>query len=107
MLGCGLRPNTSMHGVEEWAGKPFFRPQPVEYELIVPGGKHLRRRHWRHGFDAWRQRYDRLGEILHGDDLRTGPVLAATAHLIDCRAMWTQGAAAIERDRFHFVEKKA
>ena len=32
MLGCGLTPNTFMHGVEEEAGVPYrLSPDPIAY----------------------------------------------------------------------------
>ena len=38
---------------------------------------------------------------------RVGPVLEATAHLLEAEAMWAAGEAALRRDPFHFVEAAA
>ncbi len=104
MLGCGLRPNTSMHGVEELAGPPYLFGADVAYRIILPDGSARPYICRRHAFGTYAQRYDRLADLLQGDALRSGPVLAAAAHLVEVRAMWEAGVAAMERNPLYFVE---
>ena len=110
VLGCGMRPNTSMHGVEEVAGAPYlFREESVAYTMHLATGDHqLRTCHLRvrrHNFDGWAQRYERIGDRLQEDELRVGPVLEATAHLLDVPAMWERALAMLAEDPYCLVER--
>ena len=50
MLGCGLKPNTSMHGVEELCEPPYLmRPERVKYVICGPAGEQAVE-HRRHNF---------------------------------------------------------
>ena len=105
-LGCGLRPNTSMHAVEESLDPTptyYFGPQVI-YRILLPGGQERSVAMRSHDFLGWRQRYDRLADLMGPPDLRTGTVLDATCHLLDARAMWRTARAAYGRDSLHFVE---
>ena len=104
-LGCGLRPNTSMHGVEEVAAAPYlFKKESVAYEAHLPDGVHpLRIR--RHNFDGWDQRYERVADQMGADGLFVGSVLQATAHLLDVRTMWEAALQAMAEDPYHFVQR--
>ncbi|MBT6145448.1 MAG: AAC(3) family N-acetyltransferase [Gemmatimonadetes bacterium] len=105
-LGCGMRPNTSMHGVEEVAEAPYlFKSQSVAYTAHLPDGIHqlgIRR----HNFDGWEQRYERVADQLTPEELRIGPVLKATAHLLDVPAMWERALAMLARDPYCFVQRR-
>jgi aminoglycoside 3-N-acetyltransferase len=107
MLGCGLRPNTSMHAVEELVEPPPFLGDPVAYAVTLAGGGRIVMSVRRHSFvnQSLRQRYDRLGPLLDRDGLRTGKVLSADAHLIDARAMWRAALAAMRENPFFFTER--
>ena len=105
-LGCGMGPNTSMHGVEEVAQAPYlFRPDTVAYSITQQDGSVLRATHRRHGFGGYTQRYERLEGLLGPDALRVGPVLAAQAHLIEAAPMWQRALDAMARDAYAFVER--
>jgi aminoglycoside 3-N-acetyltransferase len=106
-LGCGLAPNTSMHGVEELAGAPYLFGETVTYRVILDDGREVVLPCRRHNFQGWSQRYDRLAGLLAGEELRTGKVLEATVHIVECRAMWEKALAALRKDPFFFVEKAA
>lgn len=71
-LGCGLRPNTSMHAVEEIVEPPYLFGQPVDYRIILSTDTEMTMRVKRHDFWKWKQRYDRLGPLLDNDGLRFG-----------------------------------
>lgn len=106
MLGCTLRPNTSMHGVEELIKPDYLLcPEMTEYILIDKDGKEIKKKYWRHFFHApgysAEQRYQRLANLM---DIPVGKVLCADAYLIDAQTMWEKGYEALKRDNHYFVE---
>ncbi|MFQ6042017.1 MAG: AAC(3) family N-acetyltransferase [Candidatus Poribacteria bacterium] len=105
-LGCGLRPNTSMHAVEELVLPPYLLGDPVDYRIILAPSKEMRMRVRRHNFGIWGQRYDRLGPLLDENGLKKGKVLAATVDLVDCEQMWEKALTALKKNPFFFVEKR-
>jgi len=106
-LGCGLRPNTSMHGVEELAQPPYLFGETITYRVILTDGDEICLRLRHHGFEGYRQRYDRIEPLLMlGEELHVGKVLAATVHLLEARAMWQKALAALEQDKLFFVERR-
>lgn len=104
-IGCGLEPNTSMHGVEELVNPPYLFGPTITYQVILASGKEIRIKNRRHNFSGWAQRYDRLGPLLKDEGLKTGKVLAATMHLIESRIMWERALGALKRNPLFFVEK--
>ncbi len=107
MLGCGLRPNTSMHGVEEVAQAPYVLDGLYTYRIIYADGHEALMRCRAHGFRGLRQRYDRIeGLLTTGTELRVGQVLQAPVHIMNARAMWQRGAEAIRSEPFFFVEPR-
>jgi aminoglycoside 3-N-acetyltransferase len=106
MLGCGLKPNTSMHGVEELVEPPYLlTPDVIPYEVVLADASRVRMACRGHNFDGWAQRYDRLGPLLEGDELQKGRVLDAKSHLIEAEAMWRKAEKALRKDPFYFVEQ--
>jgi aminoglycoside 3-N-acetyltransferase len=106
MLGCGLRPNTSMHAIEELAQPPRFLGQLIEYQIILKGRSRTTMRVQRHSFvnQNLHQCYDRLGPLMAEPDVRMGKVLAAEAFLFDAKAMWRAALEALSRDGFYFAQ---
>jgi aminoglycoside 3-N-acetyltransferase len=105
MLGCGLRPNTSMHGVEELVEPPYLYADPLLYRLILADGQVIEKTYRRHGFRGWTQRYDRVADVLHEPHLRKGRVLAATVHVIEAAALWEAAEAALRRNPLYFIDQ--
>jgi len=105
MLGCSLRPNTSMHGVEELVEPHYLFGEPLTYRLTLWDGSVIAKTYRRHGFQGWEQRYDRVGEVLREPHLKEGPVLAAQCHLIEAAALWDAAEAALRRDPLYFVDR--
>ncbi|MCD6333813.1 MAG: AAC(3) family N-acetyltransferase [Candidatus Latescibacteria bacterium] len=107
-LGCGLKPNTSMHGVEELVEPPYLFGPILSYRIILPDGTETHLNCRRHDFAGYAQHYDRIGPLLkeEEDGLKMGTVLAAAIHILECRAMWSQAWAALQRDPFFFVEAR-
>jgi len=105
MLGCGLKPNTSFHAIEEMVTPPYLFNPPLRYRLVFEDDHMIEKTYLPHNFDGWRQRYDRAEAILSELDLRTGSVLQAQAHLIAAPALWKTALAKLKRDPLYFVEK--
>lgn len=102
-IGCGMRPNTSMHGVEEWSEPPYLFDGEVDYEIRHAGA--IRRMTVRsHNFAGYEQRYDRLAALLDDGELHTGKVLEATCHLVEAAPMWEKAHGCLVEDPFFFVD---
>ena len=106
-LGCGLRPNTSMHAVEELVEPPYLFAEPLEYQITRADGSQGTMRVRRHNFQGWEQRYDRLETLLAAPDLRRGRVLQAACHLVEAAALWPAALGALRTDPLFFVEPGA
>jgi len=107
MLGCGLRPNTSMHALEELIKPIYLFSPPITYMLIDETGKTLQKDYTRHNFQGWEQRYDRVAEILAPPNLRLGKVLNAQSHLIEASGLRDTALKAMRKNPLFFVEKIA
>lgn len=104
MLGCGLRPNTSMHVVEELADPPYLFGPPVRYRIILADGSETKMTVRSHNFAGVAQRYDRIETLLKPPALAQGTVLQAQSWLIDARAMWHAALNALANHAMFFVE---
>lgn len=104
-LGCSMHPNTMMHAVEELVEPPYLHAEPVDYRIIREDGSEISMNVRRHNFKGYRQRYDRLAELLNGDELHCGKVLEAHCTLVSIPAIWREGLAALQEEAFFFVEE--
>jgi aminoglycoside 3-N-acetyltransferase len=107
MLGCGLRPNTSMHAIEELAEPPYLFGGVLTYRLIGWDWAAIEATYRIHGFQGWQQRYDRVADVLSEPQLRRGRVLEAKADLIEASALLQAVLAMLRRDPLFFVESRA
>ena len=105
-LGCGMRPNTSMHSVEEVAMPPYLFGRMVAYDVVWPDGTHRAQNCRSHNFAGWAQRYDRLERLLDHDSLHTGMVMAAYVHIVETPAMWEAALKAYRSNLLYFVEPR-
>ena len=105
MLGCGLEPCTSMHGVEELSRPDYLFGDPVVYTLTLADGSTRKHTLLRHDFANTVQRYDRIEQYLSGDELRCQKVCGATAYLIDAKALWEKTDAVMRKDPHAFVDQ--
>jgi aminoglycoside 3-N-acetyltransferase len=103
-LGCGLRPNTSMHAVEECVRPPYLFGDTVDYTLRFADGSPGRMKVTGHNFNGFSQRYDRISALLNAPALRQGKALQAGCFLVDAAAMWEAALPALRRDNLYFVE---
>ncbi len=105
MLGCGLCPNTSMHGVEELVMPPYLlNPVPTVYRLVDAAGNQTEKAYRRHSFHETHttQRYERLAKVM---DIPEGNVMQATAHVIDTATMWRVASEKLKEDNCYFVDR--
>ncbi|EDY82730.1 hypothetical protein VDG1235_2353 [Verrucomicrobiia bacterium DG1235] len=105
MLGCGLRPNTSMHAIEEMAPPDYYFGSTCEYQLIDYKGEKSRKPYRVHGFEGFGQRYERIEGAMPEGSLRVGPALNGTAYLIDLAVMWRIARERLDEDPHAFVER--
>jgi len=106
MLGCGLRPSTSMHAIEEVAQPPYLFGDPLTYTLVDTEGRSYQKSYTVHNFDVWVQRYDRISLVLDAPAIQQGHVLEAEVHLLEARSLWSAALKALEKDALFFVERK-
>lgn len=105
-LGCGLRPNTSMHGVEEHVVPPYLYGPDVDYTVTLADGSQIAMRVRSHNFKGVEQRYDRLEEVMHRG-LRKGRVLQAECFLLDASEAWFAALTEMRVNPLYFVDKVA
>jgi aminoglycoside 3-N-acetyltransferase len=109
MLGCGLRPNTSMHGVEELTNPPYLFKHTLDYKCTDASGNVQTLQIKRHNFENKHgeeiiQRYDRLKFILPGNVLAANTVLSAQSYLIEAKPMWDIAELILKDDPLFFVD---
>jgi len=109
MLGCGLCPNTSMHGVEELTQPPYLFKGTLTYACTNQEGAvkalTIRCHNFKnsHG-ESIEQRYGRLRYILPKDVLKSGYVLDAECYLLEARPMWDIAESVLSEDPLFFVD---
>lgn len=106
MLGCGLKPNTSMHGVEEMVVTEYLYGANYDYELILSDGKRLKTDILSHNFNGVEQRYDKILDVLCETDYVAGKVLNADCYVLDAEAVWAKALKKLKEDPMYFVDKK-
>jgi aminoglycoside 3-N-acetyltransferase len=104
-LGCGLRPNTSMHAVEELVEPAYLYNGWVDYRIRLVDGSEKKMRVRRHGFKGWQQRYDRIEAVMAGEGISRGNVLSADCFLLEAPAFWRKAYQAIKEDPLFFVDR--
>jgi len=99
MLGCGLRPNTSMHGVEETAKAPYVL-QSTPTKLYVDDEAVF---HYKHNFSngGITQRYDRVAEVY---EIKKGKILDADVYIMEAKALWAAASAKMTANPYFFVD---
>jgi aminoglycoside 3-N-acetyltransferase len=103
-IGCGMRPNTSMHAVEELSEPSYLYGGDYEYTFTNASGETYKAFCRAHGFKGVAQRYERLADLLVGDELRRGNILKAECHLVQTKAMWEKASAKYREDPYYFID---
>jgi aminoglycoside 3-N-acetyltransferase len=104
-LGCGCRPNTSMHAVEEKIIPPYLFGEKVEYELKISNGNTIKKTYQRHGFKGYEQRYDKLMSLLEPPDYQVNKILESNSVVMHASSIWEKGIRYLQQDPFFFVDK--
>ena len=105
-LGCGLRPNTSMHAIEELSEPPYLFGDCLDYTIIDGDGQEIAVTIRRHDFAGWVQRYERVAEVLDAPALRRGLVLDAPCYLVEAAALWPAVHEKLLEDPLFFVDRE-
>ena len=104
-LGCGSKPNTSMHAVEEQIIPPYLFGEKVSHTLQLSNGNAIKKTYQRHGFKGYEQRYDRLLDVLEPAEYRTGKILEAKSIVMMASAIWEKGIKYLKQDPFYFIDR--
>lgn len=104
-LGCGLKPNTSMHGVEELVEPIYLYGDDITYTITTSDEKQAYQKYRNHNFHGFVQRYDRLENLMETKYLRKGKVLEAECYLIDSVAMWEVAHKKMLEDPLYFIDQ--
>ena len=105
-LGCGMRPNTSMHAIEELSRPDYLFADSYEYEMTDGKGKTQIIKCAAHDFRGVEQRYERLADLLTDDELKVGKILTAQCHLVKTLPMWEKADKKYRECPHYFIEKE-
>jgi len=108
MLGCGLRPNTTMHAIEELLRPPYLlKKEEFEYLITDENGLEHSKKYFRHDFAGWEQHYERIAELPgSGSFIRRGRVLEAEIFVLDAQKLRAAVLSKMLEDELFFVLKK-
>lgn len=104
-VGCGLKPNTSMHAVEELVEPPYLYNGWVDYTIKLAEGSETRMRVRSHHFKGWKQRYDRIETVMAGEGISAGKVLSADCFLLEASTFWRKALQAMKEAPLFFVDQ--
>lgn len=104
-LGCGLEPNTSMHAIEELVEPPYLYDDWVDYTIVGADGAETSMRVRSHGFQNWRQRYDRVEDVMAGEGIKRGKVLLADCVLLEAPVLWRKVHETLKTEPLYFVDR--
>jgi len=104
MLGCGLEPNTSMHGIEEMTVPDYLYGVNYDYDLILYDGKKVKTNILSHNFSGVDQRYDKVLDVLDKTDYTFGKVLNADCYVLNAQAVWEKVLKKLKEVPRYFVE---
>lgn len=106
MLGCGLKPNTTMHALEEYMEPPYLFGPTYLYTIRDRQGKTCQKEYRNHGFNihGYAQRYDKVMELDSGSFLRKGRALQAVTFVLDAPRLKSAVLRKLKEDPYFFVE---
>lgn len=109
MLGCGLRPNTTMHALEEFVVPPYLFGPETMYQILFPDGTIRNSSYRTHNFLGWEQRYDRIAELQSSIKkccfIKSGFVLQACTYLIEASGLRQAVIDMLLTNPLFFVDK--
>lgn len=105
-LGCSLKPNTSMHGIEELTSPPYLFGEEIEYTIEPNNEPAYKKIYITHSFEGFEQRYDRVTDVLDKNDYSIGKILDADSYLLKTKPLWEKVHEMLQKEPLHFVDKK-
>jgi len=106
MLGCGLRPNTTMHALEEYKNPPYLFGEDCIYTITDWDRKTYKKKYRRHGFSGYAQRYDRIALLSSDPFIDCGNVLKAQVFAIETKKLKAAVILKLRENPYYFVEEK-
>ena len=107
MLGCGLRPNTTMHALEECIEPPYLFGPRHAFTISDRQGRTYQKEYITHGFAShgYTQRYDKVMELDSSSFLLgKGHVLQAITFVLDASRLKSAVLRKLKEDPYFFVE---
>jgi aminoglycoside 3-N-acetyltransferase len=107
MIGCGLKPNTTMHAIEEYIQPAYLFGNTQTYTITDSQRRTFEKVYITHNFDEGRvvQRYDRVEGILNQAALSSGILGNAKTYLIQAEALYQAALVHMGSDPCYFIEK--
>ncbi len=104
-LGCSLKSNTSMHGVEELTVPKYLYGEEIEYTMETEKDGVYKKKYIPHNFKGFQQRYDRVTDILSNDDYAFRKILGADTYLINSIPLWEKAHKKLSENPLYFVDE--
>ena len=106
MLGCGLKPNTFMHLVENINHLHYRNTMySIDFKITNQDGSTFNQVGELPDMSNYFQRYDRIEQILSVNDLQVSKVLNATTYLIDANQLMQKASAILKTNPLYFVDE--
>jgi aminoglycoside 3-N-acetyltransferase len=105
MLGCGLKPNTFMHLVENIFQAPYREPKyEIFFTITDEQDKMMTKRMNLPDMKSYVQRYDRIVDVLDPSECKEHMILNAKSYLIDAISLFNKAGKKVQIDPFYFVD---
>ncbi|MDD4076863.1 MAG: AAC(3) family N-acetyltransferase [Bacilli bacterium] len=106
MLGCGLKPNTFMHLVENINNVPYRKTVDiVPFRLIDNNNQVMIKAFRLPSMSHLKQRYDRVINILDTSELHKATIGAAETDIIDANCLLRKAGLVLKDNPFYFVDE--
>jgi len=106
MLGCGLKPNTFMHLIENHNKLPYRKTVcTVDFKLIDYNDNEIIKSYDLPNMQDYDQRYDRVSNILKEPDLYTTKIGEAITYIIDANKLFEEASKVLTINPYYFVDK--
>lgn len=104
MLGCGLKPNTSMHAIEEVIEPPYLFGNKTNYTLVDEKRETWEKLYVTHGFEGYAQRYDRIINSNLDNWIKHDKIFEADSFLLPAKRLWSEAKKLYKENPYYFVE---
>ena len=106
MLGCGLKPNTFMHLVENINNVPYRKTVDiVSFQLIDNNNQVIIKEYHLPSMSHLEQRYDRVINILDTSEIYKATIGAAATYIIDANRLLRKASKILMNNPFYFVDE--